>query len=88
MVGPLDIVVANAGVFLSKPLIENTEADYDYVFDINTRGVFFILQEAARRDAPAAREDAFRAWVSIAVGCSSSASGMSNSSPSGMTPMH
>ena len=49
VMGPLDIVVANAGVFLSKPLIENTEADYDYVFDINTRGVFFILQEAARR---------------------------------------
>ncbi|HWH79880.1 MAG TPA: SDR family oxidoreductase [Candidatus Binatus sp.] len=48
-VGNLDIVVANAGVYLSRPLIENTEADYDYVFDINTRGVFFTLQEAARR---------------------------------------
>jgi len=48
-VGRLDIVVANAGVYLSKPLIENTEADCDYVFDINTRGVFFTLQEAARR---------------------------------------
>jgi 3-oxoacyl-[acyl-carrier protein] reductase len=47
-VGPLDIVVANASVYLSKPLIENTEADYDHVFDINTRGVFFTLQEAAR----------------------------------------
>jgi len=48
-VGHLDIVVANAGVYLSKPLVENTEADYDHVFDINTRGVFFTLQEAARR---------------------------------------
>jgi 3-oxoacyl-[acyl-carrier protein] reductase len=48
-VGRLDIVIANAGVYLSKPLIENTEADYDYVFDINTRGVFFTLQEGARR---------------------------------------
>jgi 3-oxoacyl-[acyl-carrier protein] reductase len=47
--GGLDIVVANAGVHIAKPLIENTEADYDYVFDINTRGVFFTLQEAARR---------------------------------------
>ena len=47
--GPLDIVVANAGVYLSKPLIESTEDDYDYVFDINTKGVFFTLQEAARR---------------------------------------
>ena len=48
-VGHLDIVVANAGVYISKPLVENTEADYDHVFDINTRGVFFTLQEAARR---------------------------------------
>jgi 3-oxoacyl-[acyl-carrier protein] reductase len=48
-IGSLDVVIANAGVYLSKPLIENTEADYDYVFDINTRGVFFTLQEAARR---------------------------------------
>ena len=47
--GPIDIVVANAGVYLSKPLIESTEDDYDHVFDINTRGVFFTLQEAARR---------------------------------------
>jgi 3-oxoacyl-[acyl-carrier protein] reductase len=42
--GPLDIVVANAGVYLSKPLIESTEDDYNHVFDINTRGVFFTLQ--------------------------------------------
>jgi NAD(P)-dependent dehydrogenase (short-subunit alcohol dehydrogenase family) len=49
MVGPLDIVVANAGVHIAKPLVENTEADYDYIFDINTKGVFFTLQEAARR---------------------------------------
>jgi 3-oxoacyl-[acyl-carrier protein] reductase len=48
-VGHLDIVVANAGVHIEKPLIESTEEDYDYVFDINTKGVFFTLQEAARR---------------------------------------
>jgi 3-oxoacyl-[acyl-carrier protein] reductase len=48
-VGPLDIVVANAGVYLSKPLVEYTEVDYDHLFIINTRGVFFTLQEAARR---------------------------------------
>jgi 3-oxoacyl-[acyl-carrier protein] reductase len=47
--GSLDIVVANAGVFLGKPLIESTEEDYDYVFNINTRGGFFTLQEAAKR---------------------------------------
>jgi 3-oxoacyl-[acyl-carrier protein] reductase len=48
-VGHLDIVVANAGVHIEKPLVESTEKDYDYVFDINTKGVFFTLQEAARR---------------------------------------
>ena len=47
--GGLDIVVANAGVHISKPLIDNTEADFDYIFDVNTKGVFFTLQEAARR---------------------------------------
>lgn len=48
-IGGLNIVIANAGVHIEKPLIENTEADYDYIFDINTRGVFFTLQEAGRR---------------------------------------
>jgi 3-oxoacyl-[acyl-carrier protein] reductase len=47
--GRLDIVVANAGVVLEKPLIDSTEEDYDSVFNINTKGVFFTLQEAARR---------------------------------------
>jgi 3-oxoacyl-[acyl-carrier protein] reductase len=47
--GRLDIVVANAGVVLEKPLVESSEEDYDYVFNINTKGLFFTLQEAARR---------------------------------------
>jgi 3-oxoacyl-[acyl-carrier protein] reductase len=49
IVGPLDIVVANAGVVLMKSVVESTEEDYDSVFNINTKGVFFTLQEAARR---------------------------------------
>jgi 3-oxoacyl-[acyl-carrier protein] reductase len=48
-VGSLDIVVANAGVVIMKPLVESTEADFDYIFNVNARGVFFTLQEAARR---------------------------------------
>lgn len=48
-VGSLDIVVANAGVVLEKSLAESSEENYDYVFNINTKGVFFTLQEAARR---------------------------------------
>jgi 3-oxoacyl-[acyl-carrier protein] reductase len=58
--GCLDIVVANAGVFLEKPLTESTEEDYDYVFNINTRGVFFTLQEAARRVRDGVASSPFR----------------------------
>jgi 3-oxoacyl-[acyl-carrier protein] reductase len=47
--GKPDIVVANAGTAIIKPLIESTEADYDRVFNTNAKGVFFTLQEAARR---------------------------------------
>jgi 3-oxoacyl-[acyl-carrier protein] reductase len=47
--GKLDIVVANAATAVVKPLVESTEEDYDRVFNTNTKGVFFTLQEAARR---------------------------------------
>jgi 3-oxoacyl-[acyl-carrier protein] reductase len=47
--GKPDIVVANAATVVIKPLVESTEEDYDRVFDTNTKGVFFTLQEAARR---------------------------------------
>lgn len=47
--GPIDIVVANVGVAVIKPLVEATEADFDHVFGTNAKGTFFTLQEAARR---------------------------------------
>jgi 3-oxoacyl-[acyl-carrier protein] reductase len=47
--GRLDIVVANAGTAVIKAMVESTEEDYDRVFNTNTKGVFFTLQEAARR---------------------------------------
>ena len=47
--GPLDIVVANAGVAMFKPLAECTDEDYEHVFGANTRGTFATLREAARR---------------------------------------
>ncbi|MER9230974.1 SDR family oxidoreductase [Mesorhizobium sp. M0622] len=48
-VGAIDIVVANVGVAVIKPLVEATEADFDHVFGANAKGTFFTLQEAARR---------------------------------------
>jgi 3-oxoacyl-[acyl-carrier protein] reductase len=47
--GSLDIVVANAADIIVKPMVECSEADYDRIFDTNTKGVFFTLKEAARR---------------------------------------
>src|SRR5215470_13767117 len=36
----LDIVVANAGVHILKPFVENTEADYDYISTPTPRACF------------------------------------------------
>jgi len=47
--GDLDIVVINAGVAVLKPLVDVTEDDFDRVFAVNAKGVFFAMQEAARR---------------------------------------
>lgn len=48
-VGGLDIVIANAGVFMAKPVVETEEEDFERVFNVNARGVFFTLKEAAKR---------------------------------------
>jgi NAD(P)-dependent dehydrogenase (short-subunit alcohol dehydrogenase family) len=47
--GRVDIVVHNAGKIVKKPLAEITEAEYSSVSGINSKGTFFIMQEAIRR---------------------------------------
>jgi 3-oxoacyl-[acyl-carrier protein] reductase len=47
--GTPDIVVANAGTAIIGPMTEFTEEQYDKVFNTNAKGVFFIMQQAARR---------------------------------------
>ena len=44
-----DVFVANAGVLISKPFAETTEADFDSLFDTNVKGVFFLIQNALPR---------------------------------------
>ena len=53
--GGVDIVVANAGVFWSVSTADCSEEAYDRMFAINTRGVFFLLQQAARHLRPGGR---------------------------------
>jgi NAD(P)-dependent dehydrogenase (short-subunit alcohol dehydrogenase family) len=47
--GTIDILINNSGVSTTQKLIEVTEEDYDYVFDTNTRGAFFVAQEVGKR---------------------------------------
>jgi NAD(P)-dependent dehydrogenase (short-subunit alcohol dehydrogenase family) len=44
-----DIVVNNAGVTVTKPLLEQTEEDWDSVVGTNLKGGWMVAQEAARR---------------------------------------
>jgi NAD(P)-dependent dehydrogenase (short-subunit alcohol dehydrogenase family) len=45
--GSVDILYNNAGVFDMGPILEVSEASFDKVFAVNTRGLFFTLQAAA-----------------------------------------
>ena len=49
--GQVDMVVHSAGSLVKKPLAEITEAEYDRVAGINSKGTFFIMQEAIRQIA-------------------------------------
>jgi NAD(P)-dependent dehydrogenase (short-subunit alcohol dehydrogenase family) len=46
--GPIDIVVNNSGVSVSKPVLEQTESDWDAVVDVNLKGAFLVATEVAR----------------------------------------
>ena len=45
--GPLSILVNNAGVVVSKPLFEHTEEDWDHVVDTNLKGAWLAAREFA-----------------------------------------
>jgi NAD(P)-dependent dehydrogenase (short-subunit alcohol dehydrogenase family) len=47
--GGLDFVINNAGVQLEKPLHETTNEEYDWVFDVNVRAVFWGCKHAIER---------------------------------------
>ncbi|MDI3270071.1 MAG: SDR family oxidoreductase [Bacillota bacterium] len=47
--GPVQILVNNAGIQIAKPALEVEEEDWDAVLAVNLKGVFFMSQKAARR---------------------------------------
>jgi NAD(P)-dependent dehydrogenase (short-subunit alcohol dehydrogenase family) len=56
--GTLDILVNNSGVSTTQRLTEVSEDDYDYIFDTNTKGAFFVAQEVGKRMLARARGSA------------------------------
>jgi 3-oxoacyl-[acyl-carrier protein] reductase len=47
--GKVDLLINNAGIAIYKTLKDTTDDDFDRIFDINVRGVFLTLREAATR---------------------------------------
>ncbi len=51
-IGPttkIDILVNNAGVAPMGPFLEATEADFDHVYNVNVKALFFVTQKALPR---------------------------------------
>jgi NAD(P)-dependent dehydrogenase (short-subunit alcohol dehydrogenase family) len=48
-VGPIDILVNNSGVSTTQRLVDVKEEDFDFVFDTNVRGAFFVAQAVGTR---------------------------------------
>ena len=48
-VGSIDILVNNSGVSTTQRLQDVTQDDFDYVFETNVKGAFFVAQEVGKR---------------------------------------
>ena len=46
--GPLTILVNNAGVTVAKPVLQHTEEEWDYVLDTNLKGAWLMAREFAQ----------------------------------------
>jgi NAD(P)-dependent dehydrogenase (short-subunit alcohol dehydrogenase family) len=51
----LDVMVVTPAVNIRKPLLEYASEDLDRVIDVNLKGTFFAIREAARRMVPQGR---------------------------------
>lgn len=48
-VGSIDILINNSGVSTTQRIQDVTEEDFDYVFNTNLKGAFFVAQEVGKR---------------------------------------
>ncbi len=56
--GPIDILVNNAAVFPRVAFLDMTEADWDFVLDVNLKGTCFCAQAVAKAMVAAGRAGA------------------------------
>ena len=54
-VGSIDILVNNSGVSTTQRIQDVGEEDYDFIFNTNTKGAFFVAQEVGKRMLARAR---------------------------------
>jgi NAD(P)-dependent dehydrogenase (short-subunit alcohol dehydrogenase family) len=54
-VGSIDILINNSGVSTTQRLQDVTEEDFDFIFDTNVKGAFFVAQEVGKRMLARAR---------------------------------
>lgn len=54
-VGPIDILVNNSGVSTTQRIQDVAEEDYDFIFNTNVKGAFFVGQEVGKRMLARAR---------------------------------
>ena len=47
--GPISVLINNAGIAIEKLAVEQTEADWDAVINANLKGAYFLATEMARR---------------------------------------
>ena len=47
--GGIDVVVSNAGIMRLAPFREMLDADFERMVDVNQKGSFYVMREAARR---------------------------------------
>src|SRR5438105_12086120 len=47
--GPISVLVNNAGIAIEKPAVDQSEADWDAVINANLKGAYFAATEMARR---------------------------------------
>lgn len=47
--GGVDVVVSNAGIMRLAPIRDMSDADFSRMVDVNQKGSFYVLREAARR---------------------------------------